>query len=1292
MPQSGACSFENQVGFHLTIIADAFNIVPLARLATGDSIKRLLPSNPLLIKRLRKRGFTSELTAISPPPLSEPSSVQHSCTHIAVEEFRERNIPQGVQIARFPTAHACPRRRMMAAEPSINNSADVSASSEPRLIIDAQHGDLHPPTLNGPSVTLEDIANKRITNVEDQINSADVSVSGGSDTEASRAEWAKQKDGDKGHGRTGSSTKRPATFKAVSVNKTFLASKSGSTGVSSKPSDKPVAGSSTPPTGSATLSISRPRLVAKTGSGAGASSPRFSSALNGGKAATAPDASAVWNKNRPTPAPEPKKFTDEELKKYGIHMASRLNEDDAQGQNKWADIDEDDEDWAPEAITWGDGTKTTLPHSDEPPVPVAVSDNGSVASKGAIQDKPASPALSGPSSAPAPKSGGLPSGKGLILKSATQEKPTLVAKPPVPPTPAKSPWATLPPVDKTPLVPIEPSYASRGPPREQSSLKPANLPSSREITTDDYNRSAWRDRAPHGNRELFNSRSGRYEPVADRRGPPVRSDSQTRYPGILQRASQSDQPEPSAAFQTNRAAQDVPFGRRRGSSNVSGGSGSFLQRMTKGNDGPIPPTAELLDARRNSLAGSIESPISPGVVSVSGQGQPRPPPDWASRPSPGTTFVAPHRGPHTEYNAGPPPPLLEDDIEYQKKLMREGVELARKRRQEEEAREEAARRERIQKKLDALGPPPERKSEVKDNTAKENTVKPAQIQQRAASETTELSAQALNNEGSDKGDVAVANHHDKSVLNSKETSPTNVLPPESISRRLSHGQDAKPGNVWGGSGPRPDRFTPWVAAAPRNVWSSPDSDRGLGNGTFNPDLGRIPGTSIPAPLGLRSSRYATPAVSGAPGIELASKWVAAVAENDKKLSAARLAERAERERQMAEHGMTMEDAQPAIKDTWRPVHVPGDGTRHSMATVEVQSHPAGPWKASRDELPQGAPPVEEPVSGAQPGVIGSGGNSVLAQAGPAGTPQSRPSRFFPAKDARSEAVYEGDVTHPHVSLPKPHPVVKLPPSMAESQPPQPKVSNVWANRAAFRDSPRAPIHQAPSTRPPAEAASENWQDKINNLLNSGKHPSPKHTGVDAASKNALDYATSHDTTTVFLPVAIKYGWEDSKAPTTKPMAEECFEEQEMGSLPQIRFPHKAPEAAWQPATVPPKPLPKKFLIEALAKEQFHFPADIVGNGTAVIIHFLGMAESKILTIPFSATRGGRGGHSKPSPRHRGGPGHGSRSGKRETSNTYGDSDNSRTTGRSGRGGYRSRGGAETWSRYAPSQKQTSMPA
>ncbi|KAL7901185.1 hypothetical protein HDV63DRAFT_190458 [Trichoderma sp. SZMC 28014] len=52
----------------------------------------------------------------------------------------------------------------------------------------------------------------------------------------------------------------------------------------------------------------------------------------------------------------------------------------------------------------------------------------------------------------------------------------------------------------------------------------------------------------------------------------------------------------------------------------------------------------------------------------------------------------------------PTPHQPEDGIDRQK-MMLEGIELARKRRLEEEAREEAARRERIQKKLDALGPP-----------------------------------------------------------------------------------------------------------------------------------------------------------------------------------------------------------------------------------------------------------------------------------------------------------------------------------------------------------------------------------------------------------------------------------------------------------------------------------------------------------------------------------------------------------------------------------------------------------
>lgn len=153
-------------------------------------------------------------------------------------------------------------------------------------------------TVNGnPSANRDDIANKRITSVEERTNSADVSVSGGPDTEASRTDWTRQRDGEKNHARTSSSAKKPATFKAVSVNKTFLALKATPGNTISKASDKPVTGASTPPSGSATLSISRPRLVAKTGSGIRDSAPRLS-AVNGGKPAAAPDPNVVWNKNR----------------------------------------------------------------------------------------------------------------------------------------------------------------------------------------------------------------------------------------------------------------------------------------------------------------------------------------------------------------------------------------------------------------------------------------------------------------------------------------------------------------------------------------------------------------------------------------------------------------------------------------------------------------------------------------------------------------------------------------------------------------------------------------------------------------------------------------------------------------------------------------------------------------------------------------------------------------------------------------------------------------------------------
>jgi hypothetical protein len=128
--------------------------------------------------------------------------------------------------------------------------------------------------------------------------SAEVSISGGSDTEASKAEATKTSTDGKGHLRTDSKIKKPTSFKAVSVNKTFLAAKTSGTTTPAKLGDKISSTTTTSQTGPPTTSL-RPRLIAKTGSGLRDAASRTSPAAGNGKLG-APDGSAVWNKNRRT--------------------------------------------------------------------------------------------------------------------------------------------------------------------------------------------------------------------------------------------------------------------------------------------------------------------------------------------------------------------------------------------------------------------------------------------------------------------------------------------------------------------------------------------------------------------------------------------------------------------------------------------------------------------------------------------------------------------------------------------------------------------------------------------------------------------------------------------------------------------------------------------------------------------------------------------------------------------------------------------------------------------------------
>lgn len=951
-------------------------------------------------------------------------------------------------------------------------------------------------------------------------------------------------------------------------------------------------------------------------------------------------------------------------------MASRLEEEDTQGQNKWADLDDDDDDWTPEAITWTDGTKTTLPHTDE-----GHAHEESPRPREAEPDKPRSPAPPAASvpSATQPKPAGLPSGKGLILRSAAPEKPMLVAKPPVPQQPAKSPWATLPPVDRTsPSAPDHSVPFTRGGPRDPilprnslgNNMGPPPHPA-REFAADEFGRSSWRDGASHGHRELFNSQSGRYEPVPDRRGS-FRGGDQPRHPSVLQRPTGPDQPaEPSGAFQTRRASQDGGhFGRRRGSSNVSGGSGSAFQRPVKGPDGPVDAA---VFQRSGSHAGSVGSPISPAAAPASyGRYPPQPlQPGYAPGPSPGTSFAGLNQGPPGGVPQAPAPQGM-DDIEYQKKLMRERTELARKRRQEQEAAEEAAKNERIRKKLEAMGPPPKKKGDKSEaSPAKEEPPKPVQIQKRAQAEppTTpsrthaQPHAPAPAHDGEPAGAKADRRVSDQHHPDQHQTD--NGLP---APRRLSQGQDSRQ-NLWGSG--RPDRLGGWAPGAQppiRNVWGSPNNDRGLGNGTFNPDLGRIPGSQpqtgkgpspigppapppaeqprtrqaqAPGPIGSRLARY------GQQGDLLSSRWANSVIEGDKRLAAERAAER----------GMSIEESQPSIKDTWRPVGVATEGQR-----LQTGSHPAGEPAPAAQTAPAPA------------GVIGSGaGGSILQQPGQAPSSQARTSRFFPSRDIRTDGttsrspraasptpppptledhpVYDGSAVHPNVSLPKPHPVVKLPPAAAvQSQKLQAQQAQQahgrpapfsWANPTPYAAS--AASQQQPR-RSGEKTTQKDWQKRFDTLLNNdNKHSPSKPMVVDASSKNALDHTLVEDLATVSLPSSGFFRGAPTvpaQARESKPMAEECFDEPEIGSLPLVKLPHLAPDAAWQPAQVPAKSLPKRFVIQATAAEPFRFAIESAHGGSAVRIHFPGMGSIKTATVPSSPAgrrsgksgRGHRGSH------------------------------------------------------------------
>ncbi|KAJ5160728.1 uncharacterized protein N7482_007732 [Penicillium canariense] len=754
----------------------------------------------------------------------------------------------------------------------------------------------------------------------------DTASQGGSESDASRTDG-------RHHNRTGS-VKKPTTFKPVSFAKFSVPKAPGAAAPPKAPEKgysfvRPscifggpttdsilVLSTSTTPLGTPQPS-SRPRLVAKTTSGMRDS---FSKAGAGGAkpGGSGPDPNQVWNKNRPVQPTPTKHLTDEELKQqYGIHMTSRIQEDGGGTEAKWADIDDDEDDWAPETIEWNDGTKVTLTHNDPPPPPdqslQEVEDVTLLPEQTVARDtikivapKPTTSVGPNPTVLKLGANAERQAKAASIYSKGPNDRVQSGSTSPAPP-PAKSPWAALPPVER--VSPVNPPIHVSQQPRSTGPMNyvqrddghHTSFPPT-EIAADDFNRT-WRETAPGAPRELYNSRSGRYEPVQDTRRGSWRHDQGPRPPAVLQRLNHAEQggpAEPSAAFQTHRSShQDgMSYNRRRTSSNVSGGSGGFGRRMSFGRT-DVPP--RYMDTRRGSQSNGIVDPAlmgrEQGPVHEPSPTQQHAAPGWAGQSPPSVSDASP-----VEQQSAPvaaPEEPQEDPVVLQERIMKEKRLEARQRRLEQEERDRLAREERIKKKLAALGPPPDKQQpQRKESTESRKPQTPAAPAPATLHSPPKPPVPEPTGEPKQYGMMKVhhpdtvkklvaANERDRAAEKhpEKPSSPSHMrrVPPSPREQKRElataasgvHQQpESRPadtkadeqGAQWRGNLNVPSTYAPWTtnsnlaSSSPsvKNPWKPLSSDRTLGNGIFDQSLGGFPSRELPLRSQLSLDQPAVP--------------------------------------------------------------------------------------------------------------------------------------------------------------------------------------------------------------------------------------------------------------------------------------------------------------------------------------------------------------------------------------------------------------------------------------------------
>ncbi|KAK9362036.1 hypothetical protein V1504DRAFT_467922 [Lipomyces starkeyi] len=383
----------------------------------------------------------------------------------------------------------------------------------------------------------------------------------------------------------------------------------------------------------------------------------------------------VWNKGQVPPAGQKshKEFSEEELKKLGIHLTESIAAESK--ETKWAD-DDDDDDWG-DTIEFGDGTKVVLSHDHESPS--LSKDDIAQQLQERAQSEEASQIV--------------PAGSPHTLAQASNESSHQLATQP----PTHSPWAPIPHVQPSLLLtkiadgekseshhnihsreaphfgssfsrneePGRQNYHHHAPDHDvppygsqDARNQPIVLPRDR-FSDMDFDRSYGPRPSGQGG-ELFNDRSGQMESVRRRsfnsRRPPPPPPPQQKVIGIMARTGRQEFP-----------LDDRDPLARRGSSSVSSSG-----------------------RRRSSLSRPSEDEVSvaSGRTPSDDQGsQPR-----SAGQSPSMVFSQMHHG-DSDYEPGRRPPHI---TAQQELIMKHSIENARKRKEEEQRREqerlEAARK------------------------------------------------------------------------------------------------------------------------------------------------------------------------------------------------------------------------------------------------------------------------------------------------------------------------------------------------------------------------------------------------------------------------------------------------------------------------------------------------------------------------------------------------------------------------------------------------------------------------